>query len=413
MKKAFCCLSAVVLCFMLIVPNSLLADEPKVFKLGFMTSLSGTFAVVGETQKAGTLLAVEEINKKGGLNMPWGKVKVEALIKDDETKLDTGVRRFRELVGEGINGIIGTTYAPMAAALNEECKISKIPFLPACVPAYDAFKKGNPALATYSVAATPWSIGYLVGGSAIKTLGKKKIFYQSRSDSWGNGIHEGLKAACKEYGGEIIGFAEVPKGTIDYTSIINKAIGMKPDIFITCMFASDAIAVLKQAYELGLYKVSTVFNAWITNVVATGIPENALNGLYALEYYYYDMSGFNDPELVKKAESYSAAYVKMWGEPPDAYGTIAYIAATTLFAAVEKAGSFDTEKIAEQLKTSKFDTVKGEGYFREDHEMVFKYLGFLVKGKAPDQKKGKWDVFTVEGSLGGESALPPLKDLGY
>ena len=33
-----------------------------------------TFAAVAETQKEGALLAVDVVNKKGGLNMPWGKV---------------------------------------------------------------------------------------------------------------------------------------------------------------------------------------------------------------------------------------------------------------------------------------------------------------------------------------------------
>jgi hypothetical protein len=50
------------------------ADNPKVFKLGFMTSLSGTFAAHAETQKRAVLLAVDEINARGGLNMPWGIV---------------------------------------------------------------------------------------------------------------------------------------------------------------------------------------------------------------------------------------------------------------------------------------------------------------------------------------------------
>jgi len=46
----------------------------KEFKLGFITSLSGTFAAVGETQRKGVELAVEQVNAKGGLEMPWGKV---------------------------------------------------------------------------------------------------------------------------------------------------------------------------------------------------------------------------------------------------------------------------------------------------------------------------------------------------
>jgi len=397
----------------LLFPCAVSAKDPQVFKLGFMTSLSGTFAAVAETQKKCTILAVEEINKKGGLDMPWGKTKVELIVRDDETKLDVAVRRYREMVGDGVHAVTGTIYNPIAAALNEESKISKIPYLPGCVPALDSFKKGNPAVGTYSVAFTPWSIGYLTGASCVKTLGAKKIFYQSRTDSWGSTIHEGMKAALKEYGGEIVGLAEVPKGTTDYTAIINKALAVKPDVFVTCMFGGDAIACINQAQQLGLSKECLIFNTWITNVVATGIPAEALNGLYALEYYYYGMEGFDDKKLVEQAQSFTEAHVKMWNEPPDAYGSIAYVACQALFEAVQKAGSFETEKISKVLAESTFDTIKGEVNFRADHEMVSKYLAFLVKGKDAGEKHGKYDVFTIKGFFGGEEALPSLELMGY
>ncbi|MFV2081228.1 MAG: ABC transporter substrate-binding protein [bacterium] len=387
--------------------------QPDVFKLGFMTSFSGVFAAVAETQKKGVLLKVDQINNSGGLNMPWGKVKIKVLMKDDEAKLDVGVRRYRELVGNGIDGMIGTTYNPMAAAVNEESKLTNIPFLPSAVPALDSFRKGNPAKGTFSVAFTPWSIGYLVGGSVVKELNQKRLFFVPRADSWGATILEGLQAALKEFGGELVGVESTPKGTMDYTPIINKALVAKPGAFITSMFGSDAIGNLKQAYELGLYDKSKIFNTWTTNVVATGIPGEALDGMYALMYYYYDMEGFEDEDLVKRAREFTNAHMKMWNEPPDAYGAIAYVAADILFQAVEKAGSFDNDKISKVLKNSKFQTIKGEVYFREDQQMVSKYLAFLVKGKSSAAKKGKWDVFEVVGYFGGDQALPSLKSLGY
>ena len=48
-----------------------------------------------------------------------------------------------------------------------------------------------------------------------------------------------------------------------------------------------------------------MFNAWITNVVAKGLPGPALENLYALEYFYYDMEGFEDEETVRKTKEYT------------------------------------------------------------------------------------------------------------
>ena len=81
--------------------------------------------------------------------------------------------------------------------------------------------------------------------------------------------------------------------------------------------------------------------------------------------------------------------------------------------AVEKAGSVDSKKIGKVLATAEFDTVKGMGRFREDHQLQGDYQAFLVKGKPASERKNKYDVFEILGVYGGEKALPPLKSLGY
>jgi branched-chain amino acid transport system substrate-binding protein len=389
------------------------APNPTEFKLGFMTSLSGAFAVLAETQRKGTLLAVAEINERGGLKMPWGKVPVRLMIKDDEAKLDVGIRRYRELVEAGIHGFTGSCWNPMAAALNEESKLKPMPMISACVPAIDSFKKGNPAPGSFSVAFTPWSIGYIAGQSVVQGLGAKRIFFLSRSDSWGNTIYDGLKAALAKVGGEVIGFAEYPLGNTDFSSAINRGMALKPDVFVAVQTGADAIALYKQAYDMGLMNVTTVFNSWTMNYVAVTIPRTSLAKIPSITFHYYDLEGgVADKELVEKTKKYTEAHKKMFnGEPPDAYTTLAYMAATIMFEAVEKAGSFDVAKVSKVLATEKFQTLKGESYFREDHQLVNQYLAYLVSGKAVGSNP--WDLYKVEKYFGGEDALPPLKMLGY
>ena len=178
-----------------------------------MASLSGALSIFAEAQRKGAELAVATINEKGGLAMPWGKVPVKLLVKDDEAKLDVGVRRYRELVDAGINAFTGISWNPLTSALNEELKMKPMPMIPAGVPAFDSFKKGNLAPGYFSVSFTPWSIGYLTAQSVVKSLGAKKIFYVNRSDSWGNTIFDGLKAGLAELGGEVVGFEDYPLGT--------------------------------------------------------------------------------------------------------------------------------------------------------------------------------------------------------
>ena len=391
------------------------AADPSHIKVGILLPLTGTFAAVAETQKQGAQLAVDVINKRGGLDMPWGKVSVEAIVDDDEAKLDVGVRRYRYMVSEGVRGVGGQTWAPLAYAVNAIVSKEPMPYFPVCVMAKEGFLKGKIANSTFAVAYSPWTVGYMSGESAVKTLGKKRIFFLARSDSFGWDIRDGVYAAAKEYGGEIVGYDEVSLGTSDFTTILQKVRAAKPDVFIFAQFGADAVALLKQVQQMGLGNEMTIFNAFITNVVAKGVPPEALRNVYAMHYFYYDLSGLRDEEVANNAREFTELFRAKYQTPPDAYAAIAYIAYMEMFRGFEAAKSFDAAKVSAALTANNgaFNTLKGPARWREDHAAVYKYAAFLVKGKGPGEQKNEWDLFSVLGAMGGDQVMPALSSLGY
>jgi branched-chain amino acid transport system substrate-binding protein len=391
------------------------AAEPDKIKVGILLPLTGTFAAVAETQKQGALLAAEVVNRRGGLAMPWGKVKVEGVVDDDEAKLDVGVRRYRYMVSEGVKGVGGQTWAPLAYAINSIVSREPMPYFPVCVMAKEGFQKGKIADSTFATAFSPWTVGYMAGHSAVNTLGKKRVYFLARADSWGWDMRDGAYAAAKANGGEIVGYDEVSLGTSDFTTILQKVRAAKPDAFIAAQFGADAVALLKQVHQMGLGKEMTIFNAFITNVVAKGLPAEALQGVYAMHYFYYDLAGFDDPEVAKSAREFTELFQSKYRTPPDAYATIAYIAFGEMFRGFEAAKSFDAQKVAAALTAGggDFATVKGPARWRQDHAALYRHAAFLVKGKGPAEQRGDWDLFTVMGSMGGEAVMPTLQSLGY
>ncbi|NLW55792.1 MAG: ABC transporter substrate-binding protein [Firmicutes bacterium] len=388
--------------------------KPSTFKLGILLPYTGTFAAVAKTQQQGILLAVEQKNAEGGLDMPWGKVKIEYEDMDDEANINTGVRRFRYLRDQGAHAVVGQTWAAVALAINELCIRDPYPYFPVNVAPLDSYKKGKMGDCTYAAGYTPWTVGYMAGAAAINDLGKKKIFYLGRSDSWGWDIKAGLEKAVEKYGGEIIGMTEVAQGTSDFTTVLEQVRAAKPDVFISAQFGGDAISLLKQSYDMGLNKEMTIFNSFLTNVVAEGLPLEARENVYGMHFFYYDMTGFEDQQTVKLATEYSEAFMDKWGTPPDAYATIAYIAVQQLFDAVERAGSFDHAEIKKAIdENPEFMSVKGPASWREDHEAIYDYAGFLVRGKGPKEAKHEFDYFEVVSVQGGEEVYPQLKDLGF
>jgi branched-chain amino acid transport system substrate-binding protein len=414
MKRLAALLAIFVLCSLLGQGAARAADPDKI-KVGILLPLTGTFAAVAETQKQGALLAVDVVNQRGGLAMPWGKVRVEGIVDDDEAKLDVGVRRYRYMVSEGVKGVGGQSWAPLAYAINAIVSKDPMPYFPVCVMAKEGFQKGKIAESTFAAAFSPWTVGYMAGLSAVKTLGKKRVFFLARADSWGWDMRDGAYAAAKENGAEIVGYDEVSLGTSDFTTILQKVRAAKPDVFISAQFGGDAVALLKQVHQMGLGKEMTIFNAFITNVVAKGVPAEALQGVHAMHYFYYDLAGFADKEVAKSAQEFTDLFRAKYGTPPDAYATIAYIAYSEMFRGFEAAKSFDPKKVAAELMANngEFNSVKGPARWRQDHAAAYKYAAFLVKGKGPGEQKNEWDLFTVLGSLGGDQVLPTLQSLGY
>jgi branched-chain amino acid transport system substrate-binding protein len=412
MNRLLSALSIFLFCIVFGAGASLAA---KPVKVGILLPLTGNFAAVAETQKEGALLAIDVVNKRGGLDMPGGKVMIEGVVADDEAKQDVGVRRFRDMVSERVKGVGGQTWAPLAYAINAMVRKEPMPYFPVCVMTKEAFQKGKIAQSTFATAYSPWTVGYMAGQAAVKTLGKKKIFFLARNDMFGWDIRDGVYAAAKEYGAEIVGYDEVMLGTSDYASVLQKVRASKPDVFIAAQFAADAVALLKQIQQMGLNKETTIFNAFITNVVAKSLPPEALEGVYALHYFYYDLSGFQDKEVARSAKDFTDLYRAKYNRPPDAYAAIAYIGYMEMFRGFEAAKSFDPLKVSAALTANngQFNSLKGPARWREDHAAEYKYAAFLVKGKGAREQKNEWDLFTVIGSAGGASVMPELKSLGY
>ena len=398
-----------------IAAGSALAQQPSKIQVGILLPLTGTFAAVAETQKQGALLAVDAVNKRGGLDMPGGKVMVEGVVDDDEAKLDVGVRRYRYMVSQGVKGLGGQTWAPLAYAINSMVSKEPMPYFPVCVMAKEGFQKGKIAPSTFAAAYSPWTVGYMAGHSAIKTLGKKRMYFLARSDSWGWDMRDGAYEAAKANGGEVVGYDEASLGTSDFTTILQKVRAAKPDVFVASQFGADAVALLKQVHQMGLGKEMTIFSAFITNVVAKGVPAEALQDVYAMHYFYYDLNNFEDAEIASSARTFTDMFSAQYKAPPDAYATIAYVAYSEMFRGFEAAKSFDPQKVSAALLANDgaFKSVKGPAQWRQDHAAVYKHAAFLVKGKGPGERKSEWDLFTVLGSMGGEGVMPKLSSLGY
>lgn len=398
----------------LFVPGAQAAPPEKV-KMGLMFGLTGAASPIGPVQLDGAKLAVKEINAAGGVKLGAKKVPIEVFVKDDESKPDIAIRRYREMVDENkVDVIVGQTFAPISAALNKEVKKSGVAYFPVNVVAVNMFEKKEMAESTFSIHGCAYSIGYAGASYIVDKLGYKNIIFFGPAYAFGRDQWAGAKAAFEKRGVKVE-YVESPVGTTDYTSYLTKIKEKKPQIVMLAHWGVDAINVLKQTYEIGLKKTSKIWFDWMTNSFGSGVPPEAMEGVYSLMSWYYNMKGFQDAAIVKASDAFAKKFQQEYKYPPDPYSAMAYEGVMEAVRAMELAKSVDGKAMAKALMASpKFKSMKGEGVWRVDHQPVFKYGAYVVIGKgASERKDKKWDLVKIIGAYSGEDYLPPLSALGY
>ncbi|MGC8602640.1 MAG: ABC transporter substrate-binding protein [Desulfomonilaceae bacterium] len=407
------CMAMFLMIVIAVVPATA-ADVPKTIKVGLMFGLTGAASPIGPVQLDGAKLAIQEINDAGGL--AWGdkKIPVVFVVKDDETKPDIAIRRFREMVSEDkIDVLVGQTFASITGALNKQVKQTPIGYFPVNVVALKMFEKAELAPTTFAVHGCAYSAGYGSASYIVDKLKKKKIVFFGPAYAFGQDQWAGAKDALEKRG-ITAEYIESPVGTSDFTSYLLKISEMKPEVVMLAHWGTDAINVLKQSYETGLKSKTTIWFDWMTNVFGSGVPPEALEGVYSLMSWYYDLTGFPDEAIVKQGAEFSSRFEKVFGYPPDPYSAMAYIGTREALRGLSLARTNDPKAVAKAIVDNPtFESMKGQGSWRQDHEPIFKYNAFVVIGKEAKDRKNKWDLVKVIDAYTGEDYLPSLKMLGY
>jgi branched-chain amino acid transport system substrate-binding protein len=220
----------------------------KPYKIGTMQPLSGAAAIIGKTALVGVQMAVDRINKGGGIN---GRP-VELIIADYESKPDVGRRKAEKLVDEdGIDAHVG-------GVLSNVCL--------ACMPVWEEYKIVNMVgvcldttmtttkCSRYTFRPFDYAPAQAVAFAPylVNKMGKKwHIAYADYA--WGQSTRDAYAEQIKRLGGEVVGTTGIPIGTADMTPFLSKISGDFDGLF-AIFFGKDGVTIGNQAYDLGLTK---------------------------------------------------------------------------------------------------------------------------------------------------------------
>ncbi|MHB0977059.1 MAG: urea ABC transporter substrate-binding protein [Candidatus Aquicultorales bacterium] len=321
-------------------------------KVGILHSLSGTMAISEVSLKDAELMAIDEINEKGGV---LGK-KIEPIVEDGASDWPTFAEKAGKLIGQDKVATIfgGWTSASRKAMLPVVESKQGLLWYPV---QYEGLESSPNIFYTGAeptqqiVPAVTW---------LLENKGKK--FYLLGSDYvFPRTANKIIKAQLKAEGGELVGEEYTPLGYTDYSTVINKMKAAKPEVVFNTLNGDSNVAFFKQLKDAGITaKDLPVLSVSIAEEEVRGIgAENIAGHLAAWNYFQTTKT----PENEKFVENYKKAYGKdrVTDDPIEA----AYFQVYLWAKAVEKAGSTEVDKVREAAKGIEFKapegTVKIEG----------------------------------------------------
>ena len=360
--------------------------------LGDMNSYTG-FASFTIPYKQGWELALEEINASGGI---LGK-QVTVVSRDDGAKPADAVTVANELVSrEGATLLFGTLLSHVGLAVSDFAKQKKVIFI-AAEPLSDAiaWQKGNRY--TFRLRPGTYVQAAMLAEEAAK-LPAKRWATIAPNYEYGQSAVAAFKELLKAKKPDVEFVAEQwpALGKIDAGAAVQALAAANPDAIFNVTFGGDLLKFVREGKVRGLWEKRTVASMlsgepdWIDPM-----KDEAPEGWLVTGYPWY---AIDTPEHNKFRE----AFQKKFNDYPRLGSVVGYAALYSVKAAMEKAGTTETEKLVEAFADLQLGTPVGPITYRaiDNQTTMGAYVGTLtVKDGMPrmvDWRFGK-----------GEDYLPP------
>ncbi|WP_414707889.1 ABC transporter substrate-binding protein [Pusillimonas sp.] len=370
------------------VSLSMSASAKDTIKIGEINSYKTQPAFLGP-YKNGMDLAVEEINKAGGIN---GK-KVELVIRDDNSNTGDAVRAVEDLLSrDKVDVLTGTFLSHIGLAVTDYAKHKKVFFL-ASEPLTDKIVWEDGNRYTFRLRASTYMQVAMLVPEAVK-MNKKRWALVYPNYEYGQSAVATFKKLLKEAQPDVEFVAEqaTPLGKVDAANVIQALADAKPDAMFNVLFAADLAKLVRAGTQRNFFKDLSVVS------LLTGEPEyldplgaETPEGWVVTGYPWY---AIDTPEHKKFLEAYQAKF----NDYPRLGTIVGYSAIKSLAAGIERAGgSTDTEDMIKAFTGLNVETPFGPITYREiDHQSTMgAYVGKLA---VKDGKGIMTDIRYIDGA---------------
>lgn len=332
--------------------------EAETIKIGSTSPLTGPVAIYGVTATNGAKLAIEEINKNGGI---LGK-QVEFIVLDSKGDSTEAITAYNRLVDEGIVAFIGDAPSKPTLAIAEVAAQDNMPMI---TPTGTQFNITEAGPNVFRVCFTDPYQGVILANLAKNNLSAKKVaILVNNSSDYSDGVTEAFMKEAQRLGLEIVAKEGYAEGDKDFRAQLTKVAATNPDVLLVPDYYEQAALISTQAREVGVTATLIGPDGW--DGVAKALDPSAYG---AIENSYFT-NHYSVEDQSEKVQSFLKAYKAKYNENPSAFAALSYDAAYLVKDAIEKAGSTDKEAVIKAMKASDFAGVTGHLKFDEKNNPV-------------------------------------------
>jgi len=336
-----------------VVNTTGLAVTDDTVTVGILHSITGTMAISETGSTQAEKLAIKQINESGGV---LGR-QIKYIQEDGASDWPTFAEKSRKLlVKDNVAAVMGCwTSASRKAALPVFEQYNGMLFYPTF---YEGLEQ-SPNVVYTGQEATQQIIASI--DWVVKTKGVKTFYLLGSDYIWPRTSMKIARKHIAKLGLKVVGEEYYPLGHTQFNSVINKVKLKKPDIIFAAVVGGSNVAFYKQVKAAGIdwrKEKPLMLTISVTEDEVLGIGGENLVGAYSSMKYFQSLTNSNNETFVK-------AFKEMWGED-SVIGDVtqaAYLGPWIWKYAVEKAGSFDIDKLKEVLPGIEVTTAP-EGYVK-------------------------------------------------
>jgi branched-chain amino acid transport system substrate-binding protein len=317
------------------------AGQKKPLVIGLTMDASGQYAASGGEEKLGAMMAIKELNDKGGV---LGR-RIEALHMDTETTPATGSRIAERMITRNEAAfLIGAVHSGVANAISQVAQKYGTIFLNTNSSSpTEAGKDCHRVKFVWDGNGSNFS--QAIVKNAIKTSGRNWVLL-TNDYVWGHNTSKATRAVVEANGGRIVDELLVPQNTRDFSAYLLKLQQMKPAVVATAVGGDDIKALRQQVVQLKMHQAM----AWINNQQdwpdVYGLGPDAIFGVFGTTWYWR----LPLPGVREFVAAYQKQYPGMAIRVPGNVYHNAYMATRELLRCVEEAGTTNNIAVIKKLE---------------------------------------------------------------